>query len=57
MAGHRALVAFDAGGIKQLVLTPPSFHDELTETDEPLIYERPAKTRTEATVNASESLT
>lgn len=57
MAGHRALVAFDAGGIKQLVLTPPSFQDELTETDEPLIYERPAKTRTEATVNASESLT
>jgi flagellar biogenesis protein FliO len=57
MAGHRALVAFDAGGIKQLVLTPPSFQDELTEADEPLIYERPAKTRPEATVIASESLT
>jgi flagellar biogenesis protein FliO len=57
MAGHRALVAFDAGGIKQLVLTPPSFQDELTEADEPLSYERPAKTRPEATVIASESLT
>lgn len=57
MAGHRALVAFDAGGIKQLVLTPPSFQDELTEADEPQIYERPAKTRPEATVIASESLT
>ena len=55
MAGHRALVAFDAGGIKQLVLTPPSFQDELTEADEPLIYERPAKTRTDVTVLASES--
>lgn len=57
MAGHRALVAFDAGGIKQLVLTPPSFQDELTEADDPLIYDRPAKTRSEATVIASESLT
>lgn len=55
MAGHRALVAFDAGGIKQLVLTLPSFQDELTEADEPLIYERPAKTRTDAAVLASES--
>ncbi|MFO1001661.1 MAG: flagellar biosynthetic protein FliO [Planctomycetaceae bacterium] len=57
MAGHRALVAFDAGGIKQLVLTPPSFQDELTEADEPLIYERPAKTRTELTVLATETQT
>lgn len=57
MAGHRALVAFDAGGIKQLVLTPPSFQDELTEADEPLIYERPTKTRTELTVLASETQT
>lgn len=57
MAGHRALVAFDAGGIKQLVLTPPSFHDELTEADEPMIYERPAKTRTDLTVPASETQT
>lgn len=57
MAGHRALVAFDAGGIKQLVLTPPSFQDELTEADEPLIYERPSKTRTELTVLASETQT
>ncbi len=55
MAGHRALVAFDAGGIKQLVLTPPSFQDELTEADEPLIYERPSKTRTDLTVLASET--
>lgn len=55
MAGHRALVAFDAGGIKQLVLTPPSFQDELTEADEPLIYERPAKTQTDLTVLASET--
>lgn len=29
IAGHRALVAFDAGGIKQLVLAPPSFDDEM----------------------------
>jgi flagellar biogenesis protein FliO len=57
MAGHRALVAFDAGGIKQLVLTPPSFQDELTEADEPLIYERPSKARTELTVLASETQT
>ena len=57
MAGHRALVAFDAGGIKQLVLTPPSFQDELTEADDPLIYERPAKTRTDLTVLASETQT
>ena len=57
MAGHRALVAFDAGGIKQLVLTPPSFQDELTEADEPLIYERPTKTRTDLTVPASEEQT
>ena len=57
MAGHRALVAFDAGGIKQLVLTPPSFQDELTEADEPLIYERPTKTRTDLTVLPSETLT
>ena len=57
MAGHRALVAFDAGGIKQLVLTPPSFQDELTEADEPLIYERPSKTRTDLTVLASETQT
>jgi flagellar biogenesis protein FliO len=57
MAGHRALVAFDAGGIKQLVLTPPSFQDELTEADEPLIYERPAKARTDLTVLASETQT
>lgn len=55
MAGHRALVAFDAGGIKQLVLTPPSFQDELTEADEPLIYERPAKTRTDLTLLTPES--
>jgi flagellar biogenesis protein FliO len=55
MAGHRALVAFDAGGIKQLVLTPPSFQDELTEADEPLIYERPTKTRTELTVLAPDT--
>lgn len=57
MAGHRALVAFDAGGIKQLVLTPPSFQDELTEADEPLIYERPSKTRTDISVLASETQT
>lgn len=57
MAGYRALVAFDAGGIKQLVLTPPSFQDELTEADDPLIYERPAKTRTDLTVLASETQT
>ncbi len=57
MAGHRALVAFDAGGIKQLVLTPPSFQDELTEADEPLIYERPSKTRTDLSVLASETQT
>ncbi len=57
MAGHRALVAFDAGGIKQLVLTPPSFQDELTEADEPLIYERSSKTRTDLTVLASETQT
>ena len=57
MAGHRALVAFDSGGIKQLVLTPPSFQDELTEADEPLIYERPAKTRTDTTILVSESST
>jgi flagellar biogenesis protein FliO len=37
MAGYRALVAFDAGGIKQLVLTPTLFQDELSaaETYEP----------------------
>lgn len=29
IAGHRAFVAFDAGGIKQLVLAPASFDDEM----------------------------
>lgn len=33
LAGFRALVASDAGGIKQLVLTPVSFQDELTQAE------------------------
>lgn len=35
MSGYRALVAFDAGGIKQLVLAPRSFDEELNLNDEP----------------------
>lgn len=35
MAGYQALVAFDAGGIKQLVLAPRSFDEDLNLNDEP----------------------
>jgi flagellar biogenesis protein FliO len=34
MSGYRALVAFDAGGIKQLVLAPTSFHDTFKEAED-----------------------
>lgn len=33
MAGYRALVAFDAGGIKQLILAPSTFDDEYREAE------------------------
>ncbi len=33
LAGFRALVASDAGGIKQLVLAPTSFNDEFSQVD------------------------
>jgi flagellar biogenesis protein FliO len=35
MSGYRALVAFDTGGIKQLVLAPRSFDEELNLNEEP----------------------
>lgn len=36
LAGFRALVAADASGIRQLVLAPPSFHDEISDAEDEL---------------------
>ncbi len=39
LAGFRALVASDAGGIRSLVLTPTSFQDEFAIADKELTYD------------------
>jgi flagellar biogenesis protein FliO len=45
LAGFKALVASDAGGIRSLVLTPVSFHDEFTHIEESTSQRIPVTTQ------------